>query len=213
MYEESSLGVFPDSEDAEQKREEEFNSASENRVAIWGKYLLRHARRQLSFDMWWLALSLLLLCIIERSNLMNTANATWFNIFAVLFEIVSAYGTVGLSLGIPTENYSLSGAFNTLSKLIICFVMLRGRHRGLPVALDRAVMLPHEFQEHPDQMQPPRTNTAVVVEDEKNEREKTRAEKSPKSHNADRQKSVASTDDEHVREKTTHIPITRRPTS
>lgn len=24
--------------------------------------------------------------------------------------------------------------------------MLRGRHRGLPVALDRAVLLPHEFR-------------------------------------------------------------------
>lgn len=25
--------------------------------------------------------------------------------------------------------------------------MLRGRHRGLPVAIDRAVMLPHEFRD------------------------------------------------------------------
>jgi len=147
VYEESSLGVSPDKARIEEEEENEFNSDSENRVAIWGKYLLRHARRQLSFDIWWLALSLLLLCIIERSNLMNTANATWFNIFSLLFETVSAYGTVGLSLGIPTANYSLSGALHTLSKLILCVVMLRGRHRGLPVALDRAVMLPHEFKE------------------------------------------------------------------
>ena len=34
---------------------------------------------------------------------------------------------------------------HTLSKLIVCLVMLRGRHRGLPVALDRAVLLPSEF--------------------------------------------------------------------
>jgi hypothetical protein len=33
-----------------------------------------------------------------------------------------------------------------LSKLIVCGVMLRGRHRGLPVAIDRAVMLPAEFR-------------------------------------------------------------------
>jgi len=39
-------------------------------------------------------------------------------------------------------NYSLSGVFHPLSKLIVCLVMLRGRHRGLPVAIDRAVMLP-----------------------------------------------------------------------
>jgi len=77
--------------------------------------------------------------------------------------MVSAYGTVGLSLGIPTvrvpcilcrlalkdrplqANYSFSGALYTGSKLLLCAVMLRGRHRGLPMSLDRATMLPHEF--------------------------------------------------------------------
>lgn len=44
-------------------------------------------------------------------------------------------------------NYSFSGALHPLSKLIICLVMLRGRHRGLPVAIDRAVMLPFEFRD------------------------------------------------------------------
>jgi hypothetical protein len=34
---------------------------------------------------------------------------------------------------------------NTFSKLVICIVMLRGRHRGLPVALDRAIVFPTEF--------------------------------------------------------------------
>jgi Cation transport protein len=31
-----------------------------------------------------------------------------------------------------------------MDKLILCAVMLRGRHRGLPVAIDRAVLLPRE---------------------------------------------------------------------
>ncbi|KAI0785108.1 cation transport protein-domain-containing protein [Abortiporus biennis] len=149
VYEERSLGIYHEQDDAEE-REREFEMGG-NRIAIWGKYLLRHARRQLSFDMWWLALSLFLLCIVERSELMNPANATWFNIFALIFEVVSAYGTVGLSLGTPYANYSFSGTLHTLSKLIICAVMLRGRHRGLPVALDRAVMLPHEFRKRPEE--------------------------------------------------------------
>jgi hypothetical protein len=34
---------------------------------------------------------------------------------------------------------------STFSKLVICAVMLRGRHRGLPVALDRAIVFPPEF--------------------------------------------------------------------
>lgn len=39
---------------------------------------------------------------------------------------------------------SLSGQFDTFSKVVICAMMIRGRHRGLPYALDRAIMLPGE---------------------------------------------------------------------
>lgn len=49
--------------------------------------------------------------------------------------------------GSRQDNFSFSGALRPLSKLIICAVMLRGRHRGLPVAIDRAVMLPAEFSQ------------------------------------------------------------------
>jgi Trk-type K+ transport system membrane component len=85
-----------------------------------------------------------------------------------VFEVVSGYGTVGLSLGIPNvkrsssfqrmpsnsklsqQDYSFSGAFRPLSKLIMCIVMLRGRHRGLPVAIDRAILLPSEYKKKTD---------------------------------------------------------------
>lgn len=63
---------------------------------------------------------------------------------ACLFEVVSAYGTVGLSLGYPNINASLSAEFSVISKLVIIAMMIRGRHRGLPYALDRAIMLPSE---------------------------------------------------------------------
>jgi hypothetical protein len=69
---------------------------------------------------------------------MNPDNEGWFNQFSLLFEVVSAYATIGLSLGIPTENYSFSGALRPGSKIILILVMLRGRHRDLPVAIDRA---------------------------------------------------------------------------
>lgn len=76
---------------------------------------------------------------------MAADNEGWFNQFSLLFEVVSAYATIGLSLGIPTvrcffmpslaptdsfgaqENYSLSGALSTGSKLILILVMIRGR--------------------------------------------------------------------------------------
>ncbi|KAI0763530.1 TrkH-domain-containing protein [Trametes elegans] len=146
VYEEKSLGVYEVQSEYDEINDQAFwNQPSESRVAIWGRYLARHARRQLSFDMWWLAVSLFLLCIIERESLTDASKQSYFNIFALIFELVSAYGTVGLSLGIPNINYSLSGDMHTLSKLIVCAVMLRGRHRGLPVALDRAVLMPEEF--------------------------------------------------------------------
>ncbi|KAI9062394.1 hypothetical protein FKP32DRAFT_1593550 [Trametes sanguinea] len=144
VYEEKSLGVFADEDDL--TPEEAFNTAG-NRATVWGRYLAMHARKQLSFDMWWLGLALFLVCIIEKDGLEDNSNNDWFTIFTVVFELVSAYGTVGLSLGVPYANYSFSGALRPLSKLIICAVMLRGRHRGLPVAIDRAVMLPYEFKE------------------------------------------------------------------
>ncbi|KAJ7030061.1 cation transport protein-domain-containing protein [Mycena alexandri] len=143
VYEEQSLGVFRQDEDSDD--EDNFQPTGESRMMVWSSYLAMHARKQLAFDMWWLGLAVFLVCIIERHNIDSVENLSWFNIFSVVFELVSAYGTVGLSLGIPTENYSFSGAFTPLSKLIVCLVMIRGRHRGLPVAIDRAVMLPMEF--------------------------------------------------------------------
>ncbi|KAI0250923.1 cation transport protein-domain-containing protein [Lactifluus subvellereus] len=170
VYEEKSLGIYED----DTSIDEEDLGLSGNRVTVWGNYLAMHARRQLAFgtgpshdhirivhhcrvDMWWLGLALFLLCIIERDQLENTGNATWFNIFNIVFELVSAYGGVGLSLGIPHNaqaNYSFSGTFRPLSKLIVCLVMLRGRHRGLPVAIDRAVLLPFEYRRPPGDSAP-----------------------------------------------------------
>ncbi|THH06536.1 hypothetical protein EW145_g4017 [Phellinidium pouzarii] len=144
VYEEKSLGVFED--DDEDSDSESEPTGEGPRVVVWGRFLAWHARRQLAFDMWWLGLGMFIVCIVERSKIQNESNLQWFTIFSIIFEIISAYSTVGLSLGVPFANFSFSGALTPLSKLIICAVMLRGRHRGLPVAIDRAVMLPNEFK-------------------------------------------------------------------
>ncbi|PCH38348.1 TrkH-domain-containing protein [Wolfiporia cocos MD-104 SS10] len=146
VYEEKSLGIYNDEDNFDDDPDPE-----KSRIAVWSEYLSWHIRKQLSFDMWWLATALFLICIIERDGLDDAENATWFNIFSILFELVTAYGTVGLSLGVPYASYSFSGALKPLSKLIICVVMLRGRHRGLPVAIDRAVMLSPEFDKVPQE--------------------------------------------------------------
>lgn len=41
---------------------------------------------------------------------------------------------------------SFCGQFKTFSKVVICLMMIRGRHRTLPYALDRAIMLPTDIQ-------------------------------------------------------------------
>lgn len=130
VYEEKSLGLYGSpSEDGEDEKEPSYVGA--------------HLRRQLSFDLWYVFLGMFIIAIVEGPELENT-NQYAFTLFSVLFEIVSAYGTVGLSLGFPTNNRSLSAEFHTLSKLVIIAMQLRGRHRGLPYALDRAILLPSE---------------------------------------------------------------------
>lgn len=54
----------------------------------------------------------------------------------------SGYGTVGISIGVPYDNYSFCGSWHVLSKLVLVALMIKGRHRGLPRAIDRAVQLP-----------------------------------------------------------------------
>ncbi|KIW07237.1 hypothetical protein, variant [Verruconis gallopava] len=139
VYEEKSLGVYAG------HHEDDENSDSNST-----SYLGSHLRRQLSFDLWYVFLGLFLITIIEGRRIENV-NEPAFTIFSCLFEIVSAYGTVGLSLGYPTINASFSAEFRTLSKLIIIAMMLRGRHRGLPYALDRAILLPSESLQRKEQ--------------------------------------------------------------
>lgn len=66
------------------------------------------------------------------------------SIFNILFEVISAYGTADLSTGVPCDQYSLVRPFQALSKIILLFVMIRGRHNGLSLAIDKSILLPGE---------------------------------------------------------------------
>ena len=103
-------------------------------------FVRQQIRGQLAHDLWWLVIAILLISCIEVGNF--DRDPLTYSVFNITFEVVSAYGCVGISPGLPNEAYSFSGGFHVASKLIMCAVMLRGRHRGLPVALDRAVRLP-----------------------------------------------------------------------
>ena len=117
------------------------NSASKPAVSETRGYFVRQQLRgQLAHDLWWVVLAVLFIAITETSS--YERDPVTFSVFNIIFEVISAYGCVGLSVGVPTAAYSFAGDWHVLSKLILCAVMLRGRHRGLPVAIDRAVLLP-----------------------------------------------------------------------
>jgi potassium uptake Trk family protein len=129
-YEETTLGKYAGEADPE---------ASPRASS----YIVQHMRNQLSFDLWYIFLGTFCICIAQANEIADPQN-TAFSVFAIMFECVSAYGNVGLSLGTNETLTSLSGDFTVFSKLVVCAVMLRGRHRGLPYALDHAVMLPSD---------------------------------------------------------------------
>lgn len=126
-YEEKSLGLWEEEKSLDEKHSK--------------TYLLTHMKNQLGFDLWYIFLGTFCICISESTRIADV-NEPAFSVFSVLFEVTSAYGNVGLSLGYPTVTTSLCGMFGTFGKAVICLMMIRGRHRGLPYALDRAIILP-----------------------------------------------------------------------
>ncbi|OGM46920.1 putative potassium uptake transporter [Aspergillus bombycis] len=128
-YEERSLGMFSSDGDVD-----ESNTTT---------YVLSHVRNQLSFDLWYIFLGIFCICVAESNRIMDPSEPG-LTVFAIFFEVISAYANVGLSLGYPGVNTSLSGQLSTFSKVVVCLMMIRGKNRGLPYQLDRAIRLPSE---------------------------------------------------------------------
>nr|OQO30068.1 hypothetical protein B0A51_02753 [Rachicladosporium sp. CCFEE 5018] len=159
VYEERSLGIYVENDPEGSLQEHEKQQMITNpgllrratsrltsKPAQSNALFIRHQlRAQLAHDLWIIAVALFLIMIIEGHKFAE--NPAVCSVFNFLFEIVSGYGCVGISTGVPWDAYSFCGSWQTGSKLILCVVMLRGRHRGLPVAIDRAVLLPGEGPE------------------------------------------------------------------
>lgn len=104
-------------------------------------YVMQQLQRQLAQEIIWLVLGVFFICVIEAESIMSPTPIT---ALTVLYECASAFGTAGSSTGFPSVSTSQSAQYHTLSKLILIALMVRGRHRGLPSAIDRAVQLPSE---------------------------------------------------------------------
>ncbi|GMF76343.1 unnamed protein product [Aspergillus oryzae] len=156
VYEERSLGIYahddPESESEGQAKPGLFMSLVRHHLLgrqdvpsaeVSRSYFVhQQLRSQLSHDIWWIALAVLFISIAESPNF--NRDPVSYSTFNIIFEVVSAYGCVGVSVGIPGRNSSFCSGWHTISKLILAAVALRGRHRGLPVAIDQAVMLPND---------------------------------------------------------------------
>ncbi|TVY29434.1 Potassium transport protein, partial [Lachnellula hyalina] len=149
VYEERSLGIYAN--ELLPEKSEMFSSPNYGDEDTFlphaprtrAYYLQQEIRKQLGHDLWFPMATAILILWIETGSL--DRDPTTFSAFNILFESVSAYAGVGLSTGLQDQAYSLCGEFHIASKLILCLAMLRGRHRGLPVAIDQAVQLPQDI--------------------------------------------------------------------
>ncbi|KAI8070339.1 cation transport protein-domain-containing protein [Gongronella butleri] len=114
-----------------------------SKKVLWSPnfFVLQQIQKQMSTDLGWLALGVLIITMAEATRIMDTSPIT---VWSIVYECVSAFGNVGTSLGYPNSVLSQSGEYRVLSKLALIMLMYRGRHRGLPSSVDRAVMLPSD---------------------------------------------------------------------
>lgn len=54
----------------------------------------------MELDIWWLVWGIFIVAIVERENLIDESKR-WFSMFALIFELVSAFAGIGVSLGFP----------------------------------------------------------------------------------------------------------------
>lgn len=119
-------------------RQDESNSTGNGNISILRMKLLlivfcRHAIISL-FSLvistrTWLFIFVFLICAFEKS--LVTPDHPTITVFRIIFEVTSAFGGCGLSMGFSAAQTSVSAVFSTPSKIIIILSMCMGRHRGL----------------------------------------------------------------------------------
>ncbi|KAL6055112.1 low affinity potassium transporter [Balamuthia mandrillaris] len=141
------ISVYPFALSLRSTAEFSGNPRKEDEHAHERKNVLYQAKRMLIWDSSWLFIPWLLITIFETEKIVSPATIASsstpapFTIFRILFEVVSAYGCVGLSLGFPGVIHSFCGVWSPSSKWMLIFVMLMGRHRGLPDDIDKAAKI------------------------------------------------------------------------
>ncbi|CAF4212706.1 unnamed protein product [Rotaria sp. Silwood2] len=77
----------------------------------------------------WLFIFIFLICTFEASRMIPSDPT--ITVFRVIFEVISAFGGCGFSMGFSKGMPSLVSILTSPSKVVIILVMCMGRHRGL----------------------------------------------------------------------------------
>lgn len=174
VYQERSLGIYQEELEPRDKRVNDHPGilsriarriAKRYNIDYKERFLHRQLSKQAGGDIAVVAVATFIIVAIEEleGNALQDDPEN-INVFNILFEVASAYGCVGVSIGYPGKStryvpfspkyrsivhvegrltfYSLSAQLNWKSKLVLCIVMFLGRHRGLPLAMDHALELP-----------------------------------------------------------------------
>jgi hypothetical protein len=103
--------------------------------------LVKHTFSFVILTRTWLFVFIFLICAFEYQQMSPVdPNIT---VFKVIFEIVSAFGAVGLSLGYPNVTSSFATVLSPASKTILVITMLMGRHRGLLASMKDQEAIEH----------------------------------------------------------------------
>lgn len=83
----------------------------------------------------WLYMAFIIIAYAESGTMSDSSDEA--SALRMLFEIVSAYGTVGLSLSsVHQPNVAFSATWGTLSQFVLIVLMYFGKFRGLPQTVE-----------------------------------------------------------------------------
>jgi hypothetical protein len=110
-------------------------------LIYFARSLIKHTFSFVILTRTWLFFFIFLICAIENRRMSPVdPNIT---IFKIIFEIISAFGAVGLTLGYPGIASSFATVLSPASKTILVITMLMGRHRGLLASMKDQEAIEH----------------------------------------------------------------------
>jgi Trk-type K+ transport system membrane component len=101
-------------------------------------YLMHASLNWLRNDMAVMFICANIIALVEHRELLtlpytgpSETRGAYIGIFPIVFDLVSAYGNVGVSLGYPGTATSTCGVFHPFSKLVVLFMCLHGYCMGI----------------------------------------------------------------------------------